>query len=128
MNKIKTRFAPSPTGDIHIGNLRSALFEYLFAKKNNGEFILRIEDTDQDRLKEGGVDSILDALNWVNIKPDNIDNIPYQSTRIEIYKKYAEQLVNEGKAYYCFCTQETLAEMRKIQEQNKQAPRYDRRC
>jgi glutamyl-tRNA synthetase len=128
MNKIKTRFAPSPTGDLHIGSLRTALFTYLFAKKNNGEFVLRIEDTDQDRLKEGSVDSILEGLSWANIKADNLDNIPYQSTRIEIYKKYAEQLVNEGKAYYCFCTQEALAEMRKIQEQNKQAPKYDRRC
>lgn len=128
MPKIKTRFAPSPTGDLHIGSLRAALFEYLFAKKNNGEFVLRIEDTDQDRLKEGSVDSILEGLSWAGIKADNLDNIPYQSTKIKEYKKYAEQLINKGKAYYCFCTQKTLAEMRKTQEQNKQAPKYDRRC
>ncbi|MBU4360699.1 glutamate--tRNA ligase [Patescibacteria group bacterium] len=125
---IKTRFAPSPTGDLHIGGLRTALYSYLFAKKNNSEFLLRIEDTDQARYQEGSIDSILDGLEWAGIKPDNIDNIPYQSSKIEIYQKYAKQLVNEGKAYYCFCSEHTLAEMRQIQEQNKQAPKYDRRC
>ena len=127
-NKIKTRFAPSPTGDLHIGGLRTALYSYLFAKKHNGEFLLRIEDTDQARYQEGSIDSILDGLEWAGIKPDNLDNIPYHSSRIKIYKKYAEQLVKEKKAYYCFCAQETLAEMRKNQEQNKQAPKYDRKC
>lgn len=126
-NKIKTRFAPSPTGDLHIGGLRTALFAYLFAKKNNGEFLLRIEDTDQARYKEGSIDSILDGLKWAGINWDN-QEIIYQTKRINIYKKYAEQLVADGKAYYCFCTQKTLSEMRQGQEQNKQAPRYDRRC
>ena len=127
MNKIKTRFAPSPTGDLHVGGLRTALFAYLFAKKNNGEFLLRIEDTDQSRYKKDSVDSILDGLKWAGINWDNKEII-YQSSRIEIYQKHAKQLVNEGNAYYCFCTQETLAEMRQLQEQNKQAPKYDRRC
>ena len=127
MNKIKTRFAPSPTGDLHIGGLRTALFAYLFAKKNNGEFLLRIEDTDQSRYKKDSVDSILDGLKWAGINWDNKEII-YQSSRIEIYQKYAKQLIDEGRAYYCFCTQETLADMRKVQEQNKQAPKYDRRC
>ncbi|MFH1456919.1 MAG: glutamate--tRNA ligase [Patescibacteria group bacterium] len=124
---IKTRFAPSPTGDLHIGGLRTALFAYLFAKKNNGEFVLRIEDTDQSRFKQGSIDTIIDGLRWAGLRWDN-EKIIYQTSRIDIYQKYAKQLVAEGKAYYCFCPQEILAEMRQIQEQNKQAPKYDRRC
>ncbi|HPA25813.1 MAG TPA: glutamate--tRNA ligase [bacterium] len=123
---IKTRFAPSPTGDLHIGSLRTALFAYLFAKKNQGEFILRIEDTDQTRYKEGSVESILQGLAWAGINYDG--EIFYQSKRTEIYQKYADELVKNGHAYYCFCSSETLNEMRKEQEAQKQAPMYDRRC
>ncbi len=123
---FKTRFAPSPTGDLHIGGLRTALFAYLFAKKNHGEFVLRIEDTDQTRYKEGSVDSILQGLFWAGINHDG--EITYQSKRTEIYQKYAKELINNGHAYYCFCSAETLDEMRKEQEVKKQAPMYDRRC
>lgn len=123
---IKTRFAPSPTGDLHIGGLRTALFAYLFAKKNQGEFVLRIEDTDQTRYKEGSVATILESLKWVNIKYDG--EITYQSKRTEIYKKYADELIKNGHAYYCFCSAETLDAMRQTQETKKQAPMYDRRC
>ena len=107
---IKTRFAPSPTGDLHIGGLRTALFAYLFAKKNNGQFFLRIEDTDQDRYKEGSVESILEGLKWAGLKYDN--EIIYQSKRTEVYQKYAAELIEKGHAYYCFCTPEDLEKMR----------------
>ncbi|MBU2542101.1 glutamate--tRNA ligase [Patescibacteria group bacterium] len=139
---MKTRFAPSPTGFLHIGGLRTALFAYLFAKKNGGKFLLRIEDTDRERFVEGGVENILNSLYWAGIKPDEgVDfdestNIvqsggsgPYiQSERLEIYKKYIDQLVEKGHAYYCFCSKERLEEVRQIQELNKQATGYDGCC
>ncbi len=128
MNQIiRTRFAPSPTGEMHIGNLRSALFAYLFAKKNQGEFILRIEDTDQTRYKEGSVDAILDGLKWAGIKYDG--EITYQSKRTAIYQKYAAELVKAGHAYHCFCTADDLATMRQEQTADgSTVTRYDRRC
>jgi len=140
--KIKTRFAPSPTGFLHVGNLRSALFAYLFAKKNGGEFLLRIEDTDQERYIEGGVENILDSLKWAGIEPDEGvyltpdgkvaqkgDFGPYiQSERLEIYKKYTDQLLEQGNAYYCFCSKERLEEIKKYQEQNKLPTGYDGHC
>jgi nondiscriminating glutamyl-tRNA synthetase len=139
---IKTRFAPSPTGFLHVGGLRSALFAYLFAKKNNGHFLLRIEDTDRERFVEGGIENILNSLHWTDIKIDegvdldadkNIvqkgENGPYiQSERLEIYKKYVDQLIEQGDAYYCFCSKERLDEVRKIQQLNKQATGYDGHC
>ena len=112
--KVRTRFAPSPTGYMHIGNLRSALFAYLTAKSMGGDFILRIEDTDQERKVEGAVDFICQTLDLVGLKPDEGANIggnygPYfQSERLDIYKKYAEMLVEQGDAYYCFCDEERL--------------------
>lgn len=112
------RFAPSPTGGLHIGGVRTALFNYLFAKKNKGTFILRIEDTDQARFVQGAEAYIVDALNWCGIEPDESpdkggDYAPYrQSERKEIYQKYAQQLLDEGKAYYAFDTPEELDEMR----------------
>ena len=112
---VKTRFAPSPTGFMHIGNLRTALYAYLLAKAQDGRFIVRIEDTDQERLVEGAVDVILDTLRMTGLSYDEGPEIggpngPYvQSERRDIYKKYAEQLVAQGDAYYCFCTQERLA-------------------
>lgn len=124
---IKTRFAPSPTGDLHIGGLRTALFAYLFAKKNHGEFILRIEDTDQARYKEGSVESILQGLSWAGLNYDG--EIFYQSRRTIIYQKYADQLVKAGHAYHCFCTPDELANMRQEQTADGSTiTRYDRRC
>jgi len=162
MSKVRVRFAPSPTGYLHIGGLRSALYNYLFAKKNNGEFLLRIEDTDKNRFVENAVENMIKMLGWsglhydegvfVNsklqstnskqnsnskiIKSQNYPELvevgnygPYiQSERLEIYKKYAEQLVKEGKAYYCFCEPERLTKMREDQMANKQAPMYDQYC
>ncbi|OGI32257.1 MAG: glutamate--tRNA ligase [Candidatus Moranbacteria bacterium RIFOXYA12_FULL_35_19] len=141
MNKIRTRFAPSPTGYMHIGNFRTALYGYLFAKKNNGDFILRIEDTDQKREVADALEKLIAIINWASfeycegvylengkiIEKGNFG--PYtQSKRLEIYKKYALQLVEIGKAYYCFCTPERLEEMRQNQLAQKQAPMYDQCC
>ena len=134
MKTVRTRFAPSPTGYMHIGNLRTAIFEYLIAKKNNGQFILRIEDTDQSRKVEGAIDFIYKTLELCNFKidegPQNEGKYgPYiQSKRKDIYLKYALELVNSGKAYYCFCTEDDLNKMRKEAEEKKQAFLYDGRC
>lgn len=119
-NKTRTRFAPSPTGYMHIGNLRTALFEYLIAKHDGGDFLLRIEDTDQGRKVEGAVDIIYDTLKNVGLNWDEGPDIggdygPYvQSERLGMYKGYAEQLVKEGHAHYCFCSEEEIEEQRKL--------------
>lgn len=133
--KVRTRFAPSPTGFMHIGNLRTAIYTYLIAKKNGGDFILRIEDTDRERYVEGAVQKIYDTLNVCGLKWDEGPDIggnygPYiQSERADIYKKYAEELVKMGKAYYCFCTKERLDEMHKVQQEQKLSNMmYDRHC
>lgn len=126
MTKIRVRFAPSPTGFMHVGNFRSALYDYFFAQKNKGDFILRIEDTDQKRFVEGALESLLKTLNWAGIIYD--EGPIKQSERLEIYKKYAEELVKKGHAYYCFCEPERLEEMRKGQKALKKPPIYDRYC
>lgn len=132
--EVRTRFAPSPTGYMHIGNLRTALFTYLIAKKNGGKFILRIEDTDRERYVEGAVDVIYDTLRKAGLKWDEGPDIggpvgPYiQSERMGMFKKYAEELVEKGKAYYCFCTEERLEEVRKIQKASNMPTKYDRHC
>ncbi len=134
MEKTRTRFAPSPTGYMHIGNLRTAIFEYLIAKKDNGDFILRIEDTDQTRKVEGAIDFIYDTLSLCRFKIDEGPNNegeygPYiQSERIDIYKKHALELVEKGAAYYCFCTEERLDKLREVASLNKQAFMYDGHC
>lgn len=132
--KVRTRFAPSPTGYMHIGNLRTAIFEYLLARKYNGDFILRIEDTDQARKVDGAIEFIYKTLELCGFKIDEGpmnegEYGPYiQSERKEIYKKYAEELVKKGKAYYCFCTEEELAERRKVAESRNKPFMYDGRC
>ena len=132
--KVRTRFAPSPTGYMHIGNLRTAILEYLLAKKYNGSFILRIEDTDQERQVDGAIEFIYKTLSLCGFKidegPMNDKGYgPYiQSERKEIYKKYALELVEMGKAYYCFCTEDELEEMRKKAEMRKRPFHYDGRC
>ena len=134
MNKVRTRFAPSPTGYMHIGNLRTALFTYLIAKQNGGDFILRIEDTDQERYVDGAVEVIYKTLKDVGLNWDEGPDIggpvgPYiQSQRMGMFKKYAEELVEKGEAYYCFCDKERLEEVRAIQEASGIAPMYDRHC
>jgi len=118
-----TRFAPSPTGYLHIGGLRTALYSYLWAKKTGGEFKLRIEDTDNARNNQDAVRAILEAFDWVGMPSDS--SIEYQSKRTEIYKKYIEQLLCEGKAYKCYMSKEQLETLRNTQEAAKQTPRYD---
>ena len=134
MKKVRTRFAPSPTGYMHIGNLRTALFTYLIAKQNDGDFILRIEDTDQERYVEGAVEVIYKTLKDIGLNWDEGPDIggpvgPYvQSERMGMFKKYAEELVEKGEAYYCFCDKERLEEVKAIQEASGIMPMYDRHC
>ncbi|TCD11709.1 glutamate--tRNA ligase [Pedobacter frigidisoli] len=117
--KVRVRFAPSPTGGLHLGGVRTALFNYLFAKKNNGTFVLRVEDTDQNRFVAGAEEYIVDCLNWCGITPDESPNNPgiygpyRQSERKPSYRKFAEQLINDGYAYYAFDTPEDLDAKRK---------------
>ena len=127
--KVRTRFAPSPTGFMHVGNLRSALYAYLFAKQHNGTFILRIEDTDLERYVPGAVEVIYETLEKAGIKinegPREGGNYgPYvQSQRKDIYLRYAKELIDKGVAYYCFCDKERLA---KLKEQG--ITKYDKHC
>lgn len=124
--KYRTRYAPSPTGMLHIGGVRTALFDYLAAKSSGGEFHIRIEDTDRERLVEGAIDAIQDGFAWLGLKNDG--EVVYQSDRLPIYQKYVEELVSDGKAYKCFCSKERLEELRKEQEAAKKPPVYDRCC
>jgi glutamyl-tRNA synthetase len=130
----RVRFAPSPTGRAHLGAARTALYNYLFARQLGGEFILRIEDTDQKRFVEGAEEELMAGLRWLGIEWDEGPDIggpcaPYrQSERKEIYQKYAQQLIDDGYAYPCFCAAQRLAEVRNQQMKNKQNPRYDGTC
>jgi len=131
----RVRFAPSPTGYLHVGGLRTALYNFLFAKKNNGTFVLRIEDTDRNRYVEGAVENLIKALNWAELNYDEGPNVggnygPYQqSERLDIYKKYSEELIANEKAYYCFCTPERLQALREEQEKQKlPQAKYDKHC
>lgn len=133
--KVRTRFAPSPTGYMHIGNLRTAIYTYLIARKYGGDFILRIEDTDQGRYVEGATEKIYDTLRVCGLNWDEGPDVggpvgPYvQSERMGIFKEYAEKLVESGHAYYCFCTKERIDEMhRKQQEAKVSNMMYDRHC
>ena len=124
---IKTRFAPSPTGYLHIGGLRTALYAFLVARQSNGKMFLRIEDTDRARYVEGAEEKLIESLRWAGMSWDNAE-VMYQSKRTEVYKKYAEDLVARGKAYHCFCSPERLEAMRQEQQAKKLAPKYDRAC
>ncbi len=141
--EVRTRFAPSPTGFLHIGSLRTTLYAYLVAKHYKGKFLLRIEDTDQTRFVKGAITDLFNALKWTGMEPDEysmyndseeyIKDIgafgPYiQSRRLDIYKKYAQSLIDSGKAYYCFCSAERLTKMREAQIEKKMITRYDRAC
>ncbi|MGL4948541.1 MAG: glutamate--tRNA ligase [Mycoplasma sp.] len=132
--KIRTRYAPSPTGYFHIGGARTALYNYLYAKNNGGDFIVRIEDTDSERNVENGVESQLDNIAWMGISPDesplNPGNYgPYKQTeKLDRYEALANQLLQEGKAYQCFCSKEQLDADRKFAEDNHLTPKYNRRC
>ncbi len=133
-DSVRTRFAPSPTGYLHVGGLRTALYNYLFAKKNNGKFILRIEDTDRARYVEGAVKNLISTLQWAGLNFDEGPGVegesgPYlQSERLEIYNEHAKYLIKEKKAYYCFCSQERLSELRKKLDKEGVQPKYDKHC
>jgi glutamyl-tRNA synthetase len=130
----RTRYAPSPTGNPHIGNIRTAIFAYLWAKHTGGQFILRIEDTDRKRLVEGSLDNIKESLSWLGLDwdegPDKGGPFgPYvQSERLDRFQAVAQQVIEEGKAYYCYCTPERLDAVNKAKQAAKQAPGYDRHC
>ncbi len=134
MKDVRVRAAPSPTGRMHIGNLRTFVNNYLLVKSQDGKYILRIEDTDKKRYVEGGTDALIETLRLYGIEFDEGphaggDYGPYiQSERIKIYQEYAEKLVEKGKAYYCFCSEQRLKELREYQEANHLKPGYDRKC
>ncbi|WKY46388.1 glutamate--tRNA ligase [Eubacteriaceae bacterium ES3] len=138
---VRDRFAPSPTGNVHVGSLRTALYNYIYAKKMNGKFLLRLEDTDRTRLEEGATENLLNALMVTAInpdeglvlkdsKPDQVGELgPYiQSERLDIYRKYITQLLEKGVAYYCFCSKERLDQVREEQKEKGETPRYDGHC
>ena len=131
---VRVRFAPSPTGYLHLGGMRTALFNYLYARSTGGKLILRIEDTDRSRLVEGALENLLEIFAWLGIDFDEGPHIgggfaPYvQSERADIYRKYADELIAEGNAYRCFCAKERLDEVRQAQITAGKPPMYDRRC
>lgn len=124
--RVRTRFAPSPTGLLHVGSVRTALYSWLFAKHHQGEFILRIEDTDEARSTQESVDVILSGMTWLGLTWD--EGPIYQTDRYPRYKALAEQLLKEDKAYYCTCSKERLEGLRDQQMQAKEKPRYDGHC
>ena len=123
--EVRTRFAPSPTGYLHIGGVRTALFSWLYAKHHKGTFILRIEDTDRERSTQESVDAILHGMEWLGLDYD--EGPYYQTQRFDRYKQVIEQLLDEGKAYRCYCSKEELDALRVEQQKNKQKPKYDGR-
>lgn len=141
MGEVRLRFAPSPTGYLHIGGLRTALYNHLFTKSNKGKFILRIEDTDQTRFVEGAIENLIDSLKWAGIEHDEGVFIedgkvvekgeygPYiQSKRLDIYRQYVDELIEKGHAYYCFCSKERLDSVREEQKIKGLVPKYDGFC
>jgi len=124
--KVRTRFAPSPTGYLHIGGARTALFSWLYARKKGGEFVLRIEDTDRERSTQEAVDAILEGMNWLGLSYD--EGPIYQTDRYDRYGEVIQQLLDQGDAYYCNCSRERLDEMREQQKANRQKPKYDGCC
>ncbi len=131
---VRVRYAPSPTGLQHIGGVRTALFNYFFARSMGGKFILRVEDTDRERFSEESLKDLYDTLKWLGIDWDEgpVKGGPYgpyvQSERSELYREYADKLVVEGKAYHCFCTAERLNDLREVQKKEKKSYGYDRHC
>lgn len=124
--EVRVRFAPSPTGHLHIGGARTALFNWLFARHHKGTFILRIEDTDRSRSTDGFIQSIIEGMEWLNL---DWDEGPYRQTeRFEIYRNYADRLVQEGKAYHCYCSPEVLEQKRKEAMSRGESPKYDGCC
>lgn len=124
--RVKTRFAPSPTGYLHVGGARTALFSWVYARKNNGEFVLRVEDTDLERSTPEAVQAILDGMDWLGLHADSAPY--YQTEHFDRYQEVIDELLAEGKAYRCYCSRERLDQLRETQMANKQKPRYDGHC
>lgn len=124
--KVRTRFAPSPTGYLHVGGARTALYSWLYAKHNNGEFVLRIEDTDLERSTPEATAAIIEGMEWLNLPWEH--GPYYQTKRFDRYNQVIDEMIEQGLAYRCYCTKEHLEELRHTQEQNKEKPRYDRHC
>jgi len=124
--KVRTRFAPSPTGYLHVGGARTALYSWLYAKHNHGEFVLRIEDTDLERSTPEATQAILEAMEWLDLAWEH--GPYYQTKRFDRYNQVIDQMIEQGLAYRCYCTKERLETLRHTQEQNKEKPRYDRHC
>lgn len=131
---VVTRFAPSPTGYVHIGSLRTVLYNYLYTKQNDGKFMLRIEDTDRARFVEGSVENLMHVLASVGLIADEGPNNPgdkgpyFQSERLDIYQEYIQKLLDDDKAYYCFCSSERLTELREEQQSLGLPTKYDKKC
>ena len=131
---VRLRYAPSPTGEPHVGNVRTAIFNWLFARHQGGTFIIRVEDTDQARKVEGSIEDLLDSLHWLGLEWDEGPDVGgnygpyYQSQRLDLYHQTVRQLLEGERAYYCYCSTERLSEMRKEQSRLKQGSGYDRRC
>ena len=131
---VRVRFAPSPTGYLHIGGARTALFNWLFAKRHNGTFILRIDDTDEQRSTESSMKQIYESLNWLGFNWDEGEKVggpygPYiQSERRSIYQEYIEKLIESGHAYYCYCNSDELAQMRQLAKDENRPVHYNRKC
>ena len=123
---IKTRFAPSPTGYLHVGGVRTALFSWLYARKHGGKFVLRIEDTDLERSTQESVNAILEGMTWLGLEYD--EGPFYQTHRFDRYKEIIQQLLDQGDAYYCYCSKEELDALREQQKANKEKPRYNGKC
>lgn len=126
MSKVILRFAPSPTGYLHIGGARTALFNWLYARNTGGKFILRIEDTDQVRSTKASIDAILESMNWLGLDWD--EGPVYQTDRLPLYREHVERLLREGKAYHCYCLPEELEEKRQRALREKRKPKYDGHC
>ncbi|QDJ13801.1 glutamate--tRNA ligase [Mergibacter septicus] len=124
--KVRTRFAPSPTGYLHVGGARTALYSWLYAKHHQGEFVLRIEDTDLERSTQQAVDAILESMAWLKLEHNH--DVYYQTKRFDRYNQVIDQMLEQGLAYRCYCTKERLENLRQQQEENKEKPRYDRHC
>ena len=124
--KIRTRFAPSPTGLLHVGGARTALFCWLFARRWSGKFMLRIEDTDRERSTQASIDAIVEGLHWLGLDAD--EGPVFQTDRLPLYREHVERLLREGKAYRCYCSHEELDAMRDVQRARGEKPRYDGRC
>lgn len=126
MSKVKTRFAPSPTGYLHVGGARTALYSWLYSRHNHGEFVLRIEDTDLERSTQEAIDAIMDGMNWLNLGWD--EGPYYQTKRFDRYNQVIDTMIENGTAYRCYCSKERLEALREKQMANNEKPRYDGCC